>query len=304
MNCFLTSKRLCPLASFASSVITFKHAFVGALFLTSVGCTSAGGYPSRSGDTATELKSLEPYFAPTKLAAYAALTDASERQRLRDEIVNGRLRAIDLNYFVFVRALSEDVASLSVGTDIATLALAGAGTIVTGASTKTVLAAVSGFVIGTKGSIDKNLFYQKTVPVLLAAMAARRRTVLLTVRTGLTHEGNQYTLEQALMDVEDYYNAGTIPGALTDITAGAGASLANADAKISQITTGTYLEDDAGKVLRRFWKPDGKNVDKSNATALQAWLTKEKINVEISFFIQTDTFATQRVKAVTDLKLK
>lgn len=191
-------------------------------------CVSASGYPARSVSEKQELERVRTYFQKETLDRYDKAVEP-ERTRLRDEIVNGRLLAMDLQFSIFQRQVTQNVAATNVAADWAVLALGGAGTIVTGGQTKTVLAALTAFVTGARASIDKHVFYEKTIPVLLSKMVAQRRAVLVTIRTGLRENADDYPLNRALVDLEDYYNAGTIPGALSDIAAGAGATLEQAE---------------------------------------------------------------------------
>ncbi len=90
-----------------------------------------------------------------------------------------------------------------------------------GGAAKAALGAAITGVTGAKVSFDKNAYFAKTLPALVASMQASRKEVLLRIRKGLELGDDKYPLTQALVDLEDYYNAGTIPGAITGITASA-----------------------------------------------------------------------------------
>lgn len=72
------------------------------------------------------------------------------------------------------------------------------------------------------------------MPVLLTKMTALRKEVLVKIYMGLGQSTTDYPLMKALNEVDDYYNAGTIPGAIIGITATAGATIAKADEAISR----------------------------------------------------------------------
>ena len=61
--------------------------------------------------------------------------------------------------------------------------------------------------IGAKGLIDKDIFYSKTMPVLLLQMETQRKMWLVNIRTKLKENIDIYPLSEALMDVEEYYKA-------------------------------------------------------------------------------------------------
>jgi hypothetical protein len=197
-------------------------------FLTA--CSSLSGFPAASINENAELEDLQPYFKPATVDA--CIDDAN----CRNKIVNGRLRAVDLNYYAFVKALFVQHNSASLAADIAVLGLNAAGAVAGGALTKAALAAASAGIVGVKGAVDADLFYQKTMPALVAQMDAQRKTILAQILRGLTEGVSQYPLQQALRDVDSYYAAGTIPGAITGIVGDAGAKTAEADNEIIQIS--------------------------------------------------------------------
>lgn len=202
------------------------------------GCTAAReGYPDTSFDADAELKQLATYYDPATLKAHEALpvgtADQKNAKKLsRNKIVNGRLRAIDIHFSAFQKELYKEGVTLNVGTDWALLGLSGAGAVVGGASTKAILAAIAGGITGGKASFDKHVFFEKTMPVLLGQMVALRKQKLVTIRDGLQSPDSQYPLDQALVDVEAYYHAGTLPGAIIEIAEQAGTSAKQAEKQL------------------------------------------------------------------------
>ncbi len=260
--------------------------------------TTATGYPAQSGYTAADLHALDQYFAPDVLATYHTKDSSPDEQRqYRDVVINSRIRAIDLRYTAFEQALTRDMAAINVGTDWAVIGLSAAGAIVGSATTKSILAAISGGLTGAKGSIDKNVFYNKTLPVLFTQMDALRRTALVTIRTGMQASTTEYPLEQALLDVADYYNAGTIPRALTGITAAAGAQSSEKTQQLEDI----YKSDAATSQLRAFWKPDGHTKDPDNDKTLRDWLKSHGLDISITFFLHAQQYSDQRRQAAAEL---
>jgi hypothetical protein len=67
---------------------------------------------------------------------------------------------------------------------------------------------------------------------------------------------------------------------------------------------GSFLKDAAGDKLRKFWKPDGENIDPDNDTAIREWMENNGLDpTSITFFMRVDYFADARIKAVEDLDL-
>ncbi len=86
---------------------------------------------------------------------------------------------------------------------------------------KTNYALLAAGLVGAFGIVDKNYFYEKTVPALVAGMRAARATVLLRIRQGQLETLDRYNGVAALQDLEDYYGAGTVLAAIAEVTASA-----------------------------------------------------------------------------------
>ncbi len=203
------------------------------------GCASINGYPSRSTNTKNDLAALARYNDSQVIDNYNA-ADNSKRngkspQQYRNEVVNGRIAAIDIQYNLFEKALYKQEVGASILADWVVLGLGGATAVVGGASAKAALGAAVTGVTGAKVSIDKNAYFNKTIPALIAQMQAARKEVLIRIWTGLTKDVSAYPLTQALVDVEDYYNAGTLPNAITGITASASAEVKKADEQLKVV---------------------------------------------------------------------
>jgi hypothetical protein len=199
------------------------------------GCHTFDGYPARHDNLQRQLAQLDRYHADDVLIEFyhTRAGDPDSQRAWRDEVVLGRVRAIDLHYAAFVQETIGSRIAGSAATDIAVLGLSAAGTLVPSASSKAILAAVAGGLVGTRGVIDKQVFYEQTLPVLLHTMDAQRKAQLVKIRAGLASGPAEYPLLAALADVEDYYRAGTVPAAIIAINhAAAGqAEIAEADLK-------------------------------------------------------------------------
>ncbi len=236
------------------------------------GCQAAGGYPPPGMTRPEALKSVETDSAVGAEAAYDAAADPEVRRQIRNRIVRARLYVADVNYNDFARNLSTEQKAFAVGSDIAVLGLAGAGTLAKSARTATRLAAASSGVLGARSAIDKEIYFDKTLPAIVAQMDASRRTVYATIATGLARSDADYSLLQAKADLETYYIAGTIPGALTAITKEAGKQSAVADQKIERIVEYPYSFGNISKRILKYRKPDDKTVDVGHESAMFAWL--------------------------------
>jgi len=211
---------------------SLRAAALLALVITG-GCVTVAGYPERPAKLKAELESLDQYFV--KDIQHAPLPDGKTPKAWRDEVMDNRIRAHDLLFGEFKRLAFEQHVVGSVGVDWALLALSGVGVVSPSQSTKTVLAAMSGGLVGAKASIDKHVLYEKTLSALFAEMEAQRTTQLAAIRNNQLKGVNEYSLSRGLGDVEKYFQAGSIPSAIDGIVVKAGASQERAMVDVRQL---------------------------------------------------------------------
>lgn len=206
--------------------------------LALAGCmASLTAYPERSYDPKAEMEAMKAYLSPDAVTKYTASEDYQRnglsKRQWRDAVVNARILAINLHFNDFQQALFQEGVGLGLATDWVTLALGGAGAL--SESSAQTLSAISTVVIGGKAAFDKNAYFDKTMPTLLATMVAKRKQVLVRIKEGLTKGVDEYPLELALSDLDTYYNAGSIPGALMEVAESAGKAAKEADKKLEEI---------------------------------------------------------------------
>jgi len=154
------------------------------------------------------------------------------------------VRAIDLQFNAFQQDIAHEGVGVGIATDWVALALNAAGSLVSSAAnvagtlvsgTANALSATAAGLSGARTSIDKKVYFDTTLPTLLATMVAQRKAVLVRIREGLTHEIDAYPLTLALNDLDRYYQAGTIPGALTAMADVAGATATTAETQLNRL---------------------------------------------------------------------
>ena len=207
--------------------------------LFTAGCTAIKSYPDRPVDITTQLTNLQWCFDSQMATQPPEKWDSTT---WRNEVVNCQVHAYDLQFTAFEQGLSREGVGLNTGTDIAVVGLGAATTLVGGAAAKSILGAISGGITGTKGIVDKDIFYSKTMPALLAQMAAQRKAQLVKIRTGLQLPADEYPLSEALIDVEGYYKAGSIPAAVLGIVEEAGAKADQATKDLKRLQPATAMQ--------------------------------------------------------------
>lgn len=178
------------------------------------GCTTVlTGAPQPLSDPDSEVASL---MAVADAKAIVACMTAPTLI-CRDQIVGARMYAADLRFAQFESNLFREGRETDFGGSVASLGLSAAATASTG-GTAQAFSAVNTLLLGTRESYQKDLLAEKTSAAIHAAMQARRNAVALRLRTGLTQSLKAYPLPVALSDVVAYIRAGSLLGALTEIT--------------------------------------------------------------------------------------
>ena len=214
----------------------------GAAFLSA--CAPIRGFPQDPENTSATLAALIPYFDGTEEKIYLSSGIGTEaRTQKRNEIVLARMRAYNIAFSEFQRRLYGDSNTVTLGSDLIALILAGLTATTGDAATKAALGAASAGVLGASAAINKDLYYQKTIPALLTQMEADRLRAQAVILQGLTLPNSQYSLMQAYIDLDAYQNAGSIPSAISSITRDAGNAKQDAqDAIIAFRRTAGYIK--------------------------------------------------------------
>ena len=201
------------------------------------GCSSVGGFPERPESIDDKLTKLqEMYFQPKAdvLGEYSEKS-GEERRTYRNEVVHGRLLALDMQFGLFKESIYKEGVTSNLTIDVLEATFGAAGTAVKGAEASRILSALSGVTSGTGTAINKNLYYERTLPALLAVMDAKRDEIRGEILTGLTLTDADYPLGRALTDLERYLHAGSIPGAIGEVIAAAGKIKAGAEEMLTMV---------------------------------------------------------------------
>lgn len=205
------------------------------------GCSTLRGTPPRYQATQAIVDAIE--LTPQEIASLVVAGTAAERNTVQNKAV----AVIDLQFHAFVRDLAADRADSATAVAGTTLGASTAGAFVDSVQAKTHYALFAAGVVGAFGIVDKNYFYEKTVPALVAAMGAARAAVLVRIRSGQTEPIGAYDGVAALQDLEDYYAAGTVLAAIAEITARADSDKKAALAEVRALE----VPDDAEIARRR-----------------------------------------------------
>ena len=285
------------------------------LMLVLSGCVATSGFPERPEPINEKLVSLQAkYFLPGKdvLAEYDQTEETSKRP-YRDKVIHGRLLALDMQYGLFKQAIYEEGVSANLTIDTLGVVVGAAGAAVTGADGSRVLSALSGGISGTGTAINKNLYYERTLPALLALMDAKRDEIRAEILTGMTLDHIAYPLGRALTDLERYLQAGSIPGAISEVLTTAGEAKANAEEQISIMRDDAFVDAKAqdridkllnlvdqlpeNAALQILTNPPSE-IDAETLAAVQGRLNGLGLNQAIPSVLQNDMKAKEILKMI------
>jgi hypothetical protein len=193
-------------------------------------------------------------------------TDAEKQAKVsrRNQILTELIALIDQNYSVFEDRYYGSDASVNFAGDVANLGLTGVSSVTGTAHLKSVLSAIATGTTGIKTSYQKNFFDQQTRSAVVQKMRAGRATQLALIQdqdhmkapvacpidgcpTAAATDGSAahtvapYSLETGLSDVDQYFQAGTIIGALQAIATSAGDDQTKAKTKQKSNSTSRQM---------------------------------------------------------------
>lgn len=217
------------------------------LLLGSTGCASFSGMPQ----PVTAYRTVSDMTNDMKagLAYVAGAADDAEKKRRRDEEITLYIAAADAQFTKFLSSLSSERNGANIALDVAGGAAAGVGSVVTNAAPE--LAALAGFIGNTKTSINKELYFERTLSALIVAMQTNRLKVRAQIEEHKKLSASDYTLEMAYAELRDYEVAGSINGAIGELNIAAAKSFSEAKVDYSTAIKACDRDDDFRPLERK-----------------------------------------------------
>lgn len=198
----------------------FRHLCALLCCLALTGCAAVRGSQAqrpelRPTGLMTMAKAMENYAHPD-----AANRMSMSRFDYREYVVTLYMRAIDGDYQRFTQQLGAGQRGVGLAFDLAQLGLSGA-TALAKPSAIDELATIGAVTTGARASVDKHVFFNQTVPALIAIMDADRAEIKAGIarKRGLPVE--QYSLGQAFDDLGALSAAGDLDRAVARLTGAA-----------------------------------------------------------------------------------
>jgi hypothetical protein len=232
------------------AIQTLRDLLIAAL---AAGCTSFSGRPPPPTDLDSEIAALGTLQNGNTIQQCLVLPVPQE-QTCRDSIVQARMIVIDAQYTQFRHTFYGEARWGSFAATVAVLGLTGAASL-TPVGTAHILGAVAAGVTGAKAAYEREVLIDRTANAIETSMDAGRGLVAVRIRKGLQQSAKDYPLAAALSDLADYYNAGTLLGALVNITQNAGVQAQTAAQELK--TVSGFVSTPAAEFLRNYINPPG-----------------------------------------------
>ncbi|HXQ70252.1 MAG TPA: hypothetical protein VN844_07175 [Pyrinomonadaceae bacterium] len=143
--------------------------------------------------------------------------DLNKAKAVRNELLENALPFVDEAYEDFVTDLQAGRDRANFVADIVELSTTAAVGITNGERPLQIMGIALTAFRGGRRSADLNYFKEQTTPVLITKMDGNRAKVRATILTREQTSVDQYPLGAAISDIVDYYNAGTLVRAFTEL---------------------------------------------------------------------------------------
>jgi hypothetical protein len=221
------------------------------------GCASLSGSPQRILGVTQDRVLLERYSVTKAIVAFSAANDNAREglrpQQYRDMVVTVYLAAIDSRYDDYRSSISHERRELGLGFDATVMALTSAASVAR-SSLVSSLSATAATMAGTRAAIDRNVYFDQSLPGLLAAMDAQRFRARAQIMRNLQRNAVDYPLATAFADLSLYESSASIDQAIVEITSQAAADRRSARTELAAATQACAPEEGADEVAERLVK--------------------------------------------------
>ena len=289
----------------------------GAFILLSVlaitsSCAPIRGYPDNPDDNDQTIKSLQAFIADARVKYYTN-TDFGTAKTLRDRIVYSEMQIYEIEFTDFQQKLWGDNNLLTTGGDLTALILNGLGATTGNAATKSALAAASAGIIGAKGAIDKDIYFQRTLPAIMAQMSANRDRIKSGILDNLKKDDASYPLPAAELDLQALQRASSIPDAVQVITEMSTADKALAEQEVEASRTSAFSKSTTAQQISA-WIGFGHDANgkafthnPAHLSLLQGWIDTNLPGMPVRQLLNdvanSQVLEASRQKAISDLHI-
>ncbi len=209
-----------------------------------VGCAGLRQFPEVAQNHNAALDSLDKDYADALKEIYALPSgNTSQKKDIRNRLIETRMAVIDAYFKEFQAGLVKENVRADFGIALLGVGVGAAGSLVAETASQ-ILSAVSGGLAGAQAAYGKAVLYDKAMAALLAQMQAGRKVIAAQIFDRWALDTDKYPMWMARTDLEAYYFAGSLPGAILATAADAQAKEKRADAVLLRPITDLAVSDE------------------------------------------------------------
>lgn len=156
-------------------------------------------------------------------------------KRIRNEAIENGIMGVNSVYAEFVDDLNTGRATSNFVADVVDLGLGAAIGISKGERPLQILGVALTAFRGGRRSVDVNFFKEQTMPILINKMDDNRSIVYASILLKKSRSAEDYPMAEAIRDIVDYYNAGTLVRALTQLSKDTGEKANQSEKRVLQL---------------------------------------------------------------------
>jgi len=169
-------------------------------------------------DKGSFVNKVNDHFADMESKYFAALPrDPATAKIIRNELIEDSLPYIDGAYIDFITDIQRGRDRTNFVADVIELGTTAAVGITKGERPLQILGVALTAFRGGRRSADLNFYKEQSTPVLIIKMDGNRARVRATILTREKSSVEDYPMGAAISDIVDYYNAGTLVRAFTEL---------------------------------------------------------------------------------------
>jgi hypothetical protein len=198
----------------------------------------------------------------TVYAHYDALQTDAARQSYRNRIVASRIRVIDAYYEEYEQALYSEGIGTSVGAGASAFALTTMSAALSNTETQSILSTLAALITGSQAVFEKEALFDRTLPALIDSMNARRQRQRASIIENMRRPLSEWSIEDALLAVDDYESAGDINTAIGNVAAQASSEREAAEEAVAAATYPFATSESARRLEAYLYPNDQRDADR------------------------------------------
>ncbi len=274
-----------------------RMAFAAMCAVTASGCASFDAMPEPIFHAKTVVGHVTKAYPYDVVVLHMAGQDAGYRKVYRNRVAAAYQMAIDARYFAFRRNLSRNAKGGNVAADLILLGLTGSASIWEKAADE--LAAAATAVAGARASVNRELYFERTLPALMTIMEAQRLDARTKILRGLAQSEDEYTVQELFADLGIYEASASLDGAIQKASEIAGAEALQAQLDYSKAIELCEAPDDVADNRRNLLQQleSGRSSDAGRQRYARAAVIAGVAGAQAT---QDDTTYLQQQQAIAD----